>query len=116
VSTQFYKGDESNQNAPLPGYQVLNLHTAYQFWKQSELFLTVNNVFDRRYATYGIYSDPTGVGAPGIPPGANSNDPGVDNRSEAEGIPRSANGATWDNRFQNPAAPRSVFGGVRLRF
>ena len=105
VSTQFYKGDESNQNAPLPGYQVLTLHTAYQFWKRSEpgrpmgqLFLTVNNVFDRRYATYGIYSDPTGVGAPGIPPGANSNDPGV------------------DNRFQNPAAPRSVFGGVRLSF
>ena len=71
-----------------------------------ELFLTVNNVFDRRYASYGIYSDPTGVGAPGVPPGANSNGPGVDNRSEA----------TWDNRFQNPAAPRSVFGGVRLSF
>lgn len=98
VSTQFYKGDESNQNAPLPGYQVVNLHTAYQFWKQSELFLAVNNVFDRRYATYGIYSDPTGVGAPGVPAGADSNDPGV------------------DNRFQNPAAPRSVFGGVRIRF
>jgi iron complex outermembrane receptor protein len=105
VSTQFYKGDESNQNAPLPGYQVLNLHTAYQFWRRSEpgrptcqLFLMVNNVFDRRFATYGIYSDPTGVGAPGIAPGANSNDPGV------------------DNRFQNPAAPRSVFGGVRLTF
>ena len=98
VSTQFYKGDESNQNAPLPGYQVLNLHTSYQFWKQSELFLLVNNVFDRRYASYGLYSDPTGVGAPGVPAGANSNDPGV------------------DNRFQNPAAPRSVFGGIRIRF
>ncbi len=98
TSTQFYKGDESNQNSPLPGYQVVNLRTTYQFWKQSELFLTVNNVFDRRYTTFGIYSDPTGVGAPGIPPGAGSNSPGV------------------DNRFQNPAAPRSVFGGVRIRF
>lgn len=98
VSSQFYRGDESNQNAQLPGYQVLNLHTSYQFWKQSELFLLVNNVFDHRYATYGLYSDPTGVGAPGVPAGANSNDPGV------------------DNRFQNPAAPRSVFGGIRIRF
>jgi iron complex outermembrane recepter protein len=98
VSTQFYKGDESNQNAPLPGHQVLNFHTAYEFWKNSEIFLAVDNVFDRRYTTYGVYGDPTGVGAPGIPPGANSNDPGV------------------DNRFQNPAAPRSVFGGVRIRF
>jgi iron complex outermembrane receptor protein len=98
VSAQFYRGDESNQNAPLPGYQVLNLHTAYEFWKNSELFLTIDNALDRRYTTYGIYSDPTGVGAPGVPPGANSNDPGV------------------DNRLQNPAAPRSVFGGVRIRF
>jgi iron complex outermembrane receptor protein len=98
VSTQFYKGDESNQNAPLPGYQVVNLHTTYQFWKKSEIFLTVNNVFDRHYATFGIFADPTGVGAPGIPPGANPNDPGV------------------DNRFQNPAAPRAVFAGVRIKF
>jgi len=98
VSTQFYRGDESNQNPPLPSYQVLNLHTAWRFYKQSELFLSVDNVFDRRYSTYGIFSDPTGVGAPGIPPDANSNDPGV------------------DNRFQNPAAPRSVFGGIRIKF
>jgi len=98
VSSQFYRGDESNQNAPLPSYQVLNLHTAYQFWKQSEIFLSVNNVFDKHYSTYGIYSDPTGVGAPGIPLDANSNGPGV------------------DNRFQNPAAPRSVFGGIRVKF
>ena len=98
TSSQFYKGDESNQNAPLPGYQVLNLHTSWRFYRQSELFLSVDNVFDKRYATYGIFSDPTGVGAPGIPPGADSNDPGV------------------DNRFQNPAAPRSVFGGIRIKF
>jgi iron complex outermembrane receptor protein len=98
TSSQFYRGDESNQNAPLPGYAVVNLHTAYQFWKQSELFLVVNNLFDRQYSTYGLFADPTGVGAPGIPPDAGSNDPRV------------------DNRFQNPAAPRSVFGGVRIRF
>jgi iron complex outermembrane receptor protein len=98
VSSQFYKGDESNQDAALPGYQVLNLHTAYTFWRTSEIFLSVNNVFDKRYATYGTYGDPTGIGAPGIPPDANSNDPNV------------------DNRFQSPGAPRSVFGGVRVRF
>jgi iron complex outermembrane receptor protein len=98
VSTQFYRGDESNQNAPLAGYGLVSLHTTYRFWKESELFLLVDNLFDRRYATYGIYSDPTGVGAPGIPVGADSNAPGV------------------DNRFQNPGAPRAVFGGVRIRF
>ena len=98
ASSQFYRGDESNQNAQLPGYQVVGLHTSYRFWKKSEVFIKVQNVFDRRYATYGIYSDPTGVGAPGVPADAASNDPSV------------------DNRFQSPAAPRSVFGGVRITF
>lgn len=98
VSSQFYRGDESNQNAPLPSYAVLDLQTTYRFWKRSELFVTVRNVFDKRYATYGLYSNPTGVGAPGIPAGANANAPGV------------------DNRFQSLAAPRSVFGGIRIDF
>jgi iron complex outermembrane receptor protein len=98
VSSSFYKGDESNQSAPLPGYAVLNLHSSCTFWRKSQLFLTLNNVFNRHYATFGVYSDPTGVGAPGVPAGADSNDPGV------------------DNRFQSPAAPRSIFGGVRVSF
>jgi iron complex outermembrane recepter protein len=98
VSSSFYRGDESNQNPALPGYTVLNLHASYTFWRKSQLFLTVNNVLNRDYVTFGVYSDPTGVGAPGIPPDADSNDPGV------------------DNRFQSPAAPRSIFGGIRVSF
>ncbi len=98
LSSQPYKGDESNQNAPVPGYPVLNLHSAYRLGRQSELFFSIDNVLDRRYATYGIYSNPTGVGAPGVPSGAGANAPGV------------------DNRFQNQGAPRSAFGGIRIRF
>jgi iron complex outermembrane receptor protein len=98
VTDTFYKGDESNQNPQLPGYGVLGLHTSFHFTPKSELFVTVQNVLDRRYSTLGLFSDPTGVGAPGVPPGADSNDPGV------------------DNRFQNPGAPRSVFAGIRVAF
>jgi iron complex outermembrane receptor protein len=98
VGRQFYRGDESNQNPQLPGYAVMNLHTSYQPSRHAELFVTVRNVLAKRYATYGIYSDPTGIGAPGIPPGTAANDAGV------------------DNRFQSPAAPRSVFAGVRVTF
>jgi iron complex outermembrane recepter protein len=98
ASDQFYKGDESNQNPTLPGYATVNLHTSYRFVGKSELFFSVQNLFDKHYATYGIFSDPTGVGAPGIPPNAGSNDPGV------------------DNRFQSPGAPRSLFGGIRIEF
>ncbi len=97
-SDQYYKGDESNQNPPLPGFGTLSLHSSYRFADKSEVFITVNNVFDKHYANYAIFSDPTGVGAPGVLADAGSNDPGV------------------DNRFQNPGAPRSVFGGVRLAF
>jgi len=43
-------------------------------------------------------SDPTGVGAPGIPINAVTNGPGV------------------NNRFLSPAAPIEAFGGVRLTF
>ena len=93
----FYRGDESNQNPELPGYTVLSLRTTYKITKQVEVFANVQNLTDRRYSTFGLYSDPTGVGAPGVPD-VDTNGPGV------------------DNRFQSPAMPRAYFGGVRITF
>jgi iron complex outermembrane receptor protein len=98
VSSEFYKGDESNQNAPLPGYHPVTLRTSYRVNKQVEFFANVQNLFDERYSTVGLFSDPTGVDAPGIPADAQSNDPRV------------------DNRFQSPAMPRAYFGGIRVSF
>jgi iron complex outermembrane receptor protein len=98
VSDSFYKGDESNQNPELPGYHVFNLHSTVHITKHFDVYGMIDNVFNYRYTTFGLYSDPTGAGAPGIPPGAVTNGPGV------------------DNRFQSPAMPFAVFGGVRLSF
>jgi iron complex outermembrane receptor protein len=98
ASGSFYRGDESNQNPQLSGYHVVGLRTSYHVTPHVELFADVQNLFDEEYSTFGIYSDPTGVGAPGVPPNAGSNDPGV------------------DNRFQSPAMPRSYFGGFRVSF
>jgi iron complex outermembrane recepter protein len=98
AGSSFYRGDESNQNPQLPGYHLVSLRTAYRISKGLELFASVQNVFDQRYSTLGLLSDPTGVGAPGIPPDADSNAPGV------------------DNRFQSPGMPRAYFGGVRVSF
>jgi iron complex outermembrane receptor protein len=98
VSNAYYKGDESNQNPPLPGYTVVGLRSSYRINQQVEIFANVVNLFDERYSTYGLFSDPTGVGAPGVPVAAVSNGPGV------------------DNRFQSPAMPRAYFGGVRISF
>lgn len=97
VSPQYYKGDESNQNPELPGYHIFGLHSSYQLGNHCEIFASVENLLDARYATFGTFGDPTGVGAPGIPPNAVTNGPGV------------------DNRFVSPAAPFAAFAGVRLQ-
>ena len=98
VSDQYFRGDESNQNEPLPGYAVVNLHSSYHLAENFELFVNVQNLFDERYSTFGTFGDPTGIGVPGIPAGATTNSPGV------------------DNRFVSPAAPLSVYGGIRIKF
>jgi iron complex outermembrane receptor protein len=97
-SAQYFRGDESNQMKPLAGYAVLNLHSSYQLTRRVQLFVNIVNALNTPYATFGVLGDPTGVGAPGIPPGAVTNGPGV------------------DNRFESPAPPISAFGGVRVRF
>jgi outer membrane receptor protein involved in Fe transport len=98
AGAQFYRGDESNQNAKLPGYALINLYTSYKFGEHVELFARVDNLFDARYSTFGQFGDPTGIGAPGIPAGATTNGPGV------------------DNRFQTPGAPIAALAGIRAKF
>ena len=90
---RFLRGDESNQNPVLPGYVVAGLHSTYKVTDNVELFATVQNLFGAKYATFGQYGDPTGVGAPGVP----------------------ADGIGVDNRFLAPGAPVSVYGGIRIR-
>ena len=98
VSSFFYVGDESNQLAPIPGYATVTLHTTYEPVEHLEVFASVSNLFNRKYGTWGILSDPTGINGPGIPPNGVTNGPGV------------------DNRFLSPAAPLEAFGGVRISF
>jgi iron complex outermembrane recepter protein len=97
-SDQYYVGDESNQNAPMSSYQVFGLHSSYQASKSLQLFAHIDNLLNAKYATYGIYSDPTGIGAPGVPVNGVTNGPGV------------------DNRFLSPAYPFAIYGGVRITF
>jgi len=98
VSSFYYVGDESNRLSPIPGYATVNLHSTYKPEPHLELFASINNLFNRKYATWGILSDPTGIGVPGVPANGMTNGPGV------------------DNRFLSPAAPLEAFGGVRILF
>jgi len=92
VSPQYYHGDESNQTSPLGGYHLVSLHSSLELGTRLELFLSLQNVLNAHYATYGILADPTGVSAPGVP----------------------ADGSLVDTRFQSPAAPFAAFAGARL--
>jgi iron complex outermembrane receptor protein len=94
VSEQYYSNDQSNQEPQLPGHVVVNLHTTYEVIKDLTVFVELDNAFDAHYSTFGIFGDPTGINAPGIP----------------------TNGVGVDPRFQSPAPPIAAFGGVRFRF
>ena len=91
ASDQYFFGDQSNQNPKLGGYYVVNLRSSYEITDNVELFVLVDNLFDRKYATFGIFGDVTKTPLPGV---ANPSDP----------------------RFESVAPPLSAFGGLRIRF
>ncbi len=93
TSGSYYRGDESNQNARLPGYNLLNLHGSYRVSEPVECFWMVTNVLNRKFANFGLLGDPTGVGAPGVP-----------------------TTGPVDPRFQSPGSPFAMMMSVRVRF
>ena len=48
-----WSATKSNQYAKLPSYTVFNLHTSYQVTKNFQLYGKIDNIFDKRFATYG---------------------------------------------------------------
>jgi iron complex outermembrane receptor protein len=94
VGSQYYVGDESNQNPQLPMYWVANLHASYQIADNVQFFGLINNLFNNHYATYGTFFD-TGTDAQyaGNPVNFVSN-------------PRTI----------TPAQPIAFYGGVKVTF
>ncbi len=88
---QYLFGDEANLTPKLPGFFVMNLHTAYQIMPHVQVFANVQNVTDRTYYTYGTFSPTNSVYLAQAP---NATDP----------------------RSYSPAAPIGGFGGVRVTF
>ncbi|MET3823871.1 iron complex outermembrane receptor protein [Burkholderia sp. PvR073] len=52
----FARGDENNQDASgkVPGYFLIDLDTTWQVTKQLQLFASVTNLLDKRYASFGM--------------------------------------------------------------
>jgi iron complex outermembrane recepter protein len=80
VGSQYLVGDQSNRNPKVPVYWVVNLHTSYQVSKHVEVFGLVQNLFDRRYYTFGTFFDPNAIPFLGL----------TDPRTLAPGMPLAA--------------------------
>ena len=65
ASKQYARGDENNLDASgrVPGYALLNIDTRYQVSPKLQLFARVDNVFNRRYANFGVLGENVFTGA-----------------------------------------------------
>ncbi len=88
VSGQYLRGDEYNRSPMLPGYWLVNLHTTYQITKQVEVFGLVQNLFDKRYYTFGTFFETDEVPFLGL----------------------------TDPRTVGPGAPLAAYAGVRAKW
>ena len=59
TSSLHARGDENNQDVhgKIPGFAVVNIDARYQLGKDLELFARINNLFDRRYANFGVVGE-----------------------------------------------------------
>ena len=87
-SSQYYVGDDSNQNAKLAGYAVFNVHSDYQLTQTIKLFAKLDNALDRKYATYGTFAAVGDIPSLGL--------------SNPQTI--------------TPAAPRAMYAGFNVKF
>ena len=67
VSSQYLRGDESNQRSPLPGYTIGTFRAALDLGRIG-LSAEIDNLFDRAYASFGVLAPnrlgPLGAGSP----------------------------------------------------
>lgn len=82
---KYFRGDEANTTKPLAGYWVFNAKAEYKVTKNFAVFGKVDNIFDKKYSSFGVYGQ------------ANEILPGFD-----------------DGRFVSPGAPRAGWIGLRL--
>jgi outer membrane receptor protein involved in Fe transport len=89
-SSQYMRGDESNQLDTVDGYAVVNLRGRWTVTENIDLLFRVSNLFDAEYETFGLLGeDPSSVDLPEFQEFS-------------------------DPSFLGPAAPRAGFVGIRV--
>ena len=94
VSAQRRVGDGAGLDAPIPAYWIAGAHAVWRLGHGLELFGRVDNLFDRRYATFGTYFDTAAL-----------------DDLAASPLPAEA-----DPRTDTPAPPRAFTLGLRARW
>ena len=92
------RGDEGNQDEPVDGYTVVNLHGEYAATKQLKFFAKINNIFGEKYETFGVYGEADDV------LGGNE-DNQLDDDDPEEG-----------SRFLSPGSPIGAWMGMKYVF
>jgi iron complex outermembrane receptor protein len=90
VGSQYFVGDNGNQNPKVPAYWVANLHSSYQITKEFQVFGLITNLFNQRYYTYGAFF-------------------------ELDGVAKAVTYAFSDPRTVTPAQPFAAYGGIKLK-
>jgi iron complex outermembrane recepter protein len=97
ASSQYAHGDENNadRNGRVPGYFVMRLDAQYVVTPRLTLFVQIDNLFDRRYANFGLLGSNVFTGP---------------DRSfgPAAGI------SAVNEQFRALGSPRSILAGVRF--
>ncbi|WPP05955.1 TonB-dependent receptor [Methylocella tundrae] len=101
VGSQYYVGDDANQQQKLPAYYYVNLRSTYQVNENVQIFGLINNVTNNHYATFGTFygTDTTG---------------GNVNQTLFNNNP--ANGGAGNARAITVAQPISLYAGVKVTF
>ena len=56
-SSQFLRGDESNQMNEIDGYTVANLRLRHEITENLDVYVSIQNLFDRDFETFGLLGE-----------------------------------------------------------
>lgn len=87
-SSQFMRGDEANLLSGVPGFAVVDAQARQRIGRRAWIVASFRNLFDARYATFGVLGDASLLGA------AFEDEP----------------------RFHSPGEPRAAWIGLDVRF
>jgi iron complex outermembrane receptor protein len=57
LSSSYFRGDESDLNRKLTIYDLIDLTTKYQVTERPEIFGSITNLTNSRYAAFGAFAD-----------------------------------------------------------